>query len=78
LPITSSAKKALRKDKRKTVINKTIRKKYRSALKKARKNPTKKNLDLAYSMLDRAAKKNIIHKKKASRLKSRIAKKKKT
>jgi len=77
MPITSSAKKALRRDKRRALVNKKIRKKYRNALKKARENPTKKNLKNAYSALDRAAKKGVIHKNKASRLKSRLTKNKK-
>lgn len=74
MPITVSAKKALRRDRRRTIINKRIRKKIKAALKKARQKPTKKILAEAASVLDRAAKKKVIHKNKAARLKSRLTK----
>lgn len=72
MPITNSAKKTLRRDKRRTAVNKRIRKKLKEAIKKARQKPTKKNLSQATSVLDRAAKKKVIHKNKANRLKSRL------
>ena len=78
MPITSSAKKALKVAKRKQIENKDRRKKYKSALKSARLSSGKeaeKKISLAYRELDMAAKKNLIHKNKASRLKSRLAKK---
>jgi small subunit ribosomal protein S20 len=75
MPITKSASKALRRDKRKTNINKPIKTKYKTAVKNAALEPTEKNLKLAYKHLDRAVKKGIIHKNKASRLKSQLAKK---
>jgi len=74
MPITTSAKKALRKDKRRTIINKRLRQRVSSAVKKAKKQPTEKSLSFSFSILDKAAKKKIIHKNKASRLKSRLAK----
>jgi len=74
VPIISSAKKALRKDKRRAVVNLRLKRKMKAALKKAKEKPTKKNLALGYSALDRAAKKHFIHKSKASRLKSRLMK----
>ncbi len=74
MPITQSAKKALRRDRRRTTINVRIKRKIKATLKLARREPTKKNLAAAYSALDRAAKKKIIHKNKASRLKSRLMK----
>lgn len=40
----------------------------------SRKKPTKKNLGSVFSELDRAAKKHVIHKNKAARLKSRLSK----
>lgn len=78
MPITASAKKALRQDRRRAIINKRIKRKIKEALKKARQKPTKKTLAEAASALDRAAKKKIIHKNKAARLKSRLAKLPKT
>ena len=40
---------------------------------KAKKEPKANNLKKAYSLLDKAAKRKIIHKNKASRLKSQLA-----
>ncbi|HUS59811.1 MAG TPA: 30S ribosomal protein S20 [Nevskiaceae bacterium] len=74
MPITTSAKKALRQDRRRAVINKKIKRKIKKALKKARQKPTKKTLAEAARVLDRAAKKKLIHKNKAARLKSRLVK----
>lgn len=74
-PVTQSAKKALRRDKRRTLVNLRIKRKMKMVIKSARERPTKKNLTLAYSLLDRAVKKNLIHPNKAARLKSRLAKK---
>jgi small subunit ribosomal protein S20 len=74
MPILDSAKKALRRDRRKKQYNNETRNKYRSALREARENPTKKNVQKAFSELDIAAKKNVIHKNKADRLKSRLTK----
>jgi small subunit ribosomal protein S20 len=72
--VTQSALKALRRDRRRRQVNKLIRSRLKMALKKAKQNPTKKSLTLATSSLDRAAKKKVIHKNKAARLKSRLAK----
>lgn len=74
MPITKSAKKKMRRDKQRTIINQRIRRQTKSAIKQTRQKPTKKALQRASQMLDRAAKKRVIHKKKASRLKSRLTK----
>lgn len=74
MPVLESSKKALRSSRRKALFNAIVRKRYKEALKKARKNPTPENIKKAYSALDKAAKTNVIHKNKASRLKSRLAK----
>lgn len=74
MPVLQSAKKALRRDRRRAVVNKSLKDKVKKALKKVRKSPTKKNLQEASSVLDKAAKKKIIHQNKASRLKSRLSK----
>lgn len=72
MPITTSALKALRRDEKRTVVNKRIRTIYRIALKQARTKRTAAAVSKAFSALDRAAKKQVIHKKTASRLKSRL------
>ena len=74
MPITKSAKKALRRDRRRTTVNKLIKEKLKRVVLLARKKPTLENLKKASSLLDQAAKKGLIHQKKASRLKSRLAK----
>jgi len=74
MPITSSAKKALRQSQAKAESNKPVRTKARTLLKKARKNPTQENINNAFSALDKAVKKKIFHKGKVSRLKSRLSK----
>lgn len=75
MPVTISAKKALRRDKRRANTNKNLRAKVRKAVKSARLANTGESLKKAMSALDKAAKRNILHKKKADRLKSRLAKK---
>lgn len=74
MPVLESSKKALRAARRKAVFNARIRNLYKEALKRARKNPSGENIKKAYSLLDKAAKTNVIHKNKASRLKSRLGK----
>ncbi|KPJ70338.1 hypothetical protein AMJ51_02255 [Microgenomates bacterium DG_75] len=74
MPIIQSAKKKMRRDKRRTITNRKIRQQMKAAVKQVRQQPTKKALQKASQALDRAAKKGVIHKNKASRLKSRLAK----
>ena len=82
MPLTSSAKKALKVEKRRKIENDLTRSKVKSALKGARIaiREEKKDKEVseliakAYSELDTAAKKHVIHKNKASRLKSRLVK----
>jgi len=45
----------------------------KEAIKKFKANPSEELLRVVYSMLDRAAKKRVIHKNKAARLKSRLS-----
>lgn len=70
MPITSSAKKALRNSKKKRIFNLRTKDTLQKAVKSA-----KKTLDLsaAYQALDKAAKKGVIKKNTASRKKSRLA-----
>lgn len=74
MPITSSAKKALRQEKRRTITNYKLRAKVRATLKTARTIQEPEALSQAFSALDTAAKRHIIHKNKAARLKSRLNK----
>ena len=81
MPITSSAKKALRQNKRRRVMNLTRQDAYKSAVKEYRALVNSKKfeeaataLKKAFKSLDKAAKGKTIKKSKASRLKSRLAK----
>lgn len=73
MPILANAKKALRVSKRKATINSRIKSKMRTMLKKFRANPTQELLASTFSAIDRAAKRNVIPKNKAARLKSQIS-----
>ncbi|MBI2007480.1 MAG: 30S ribosomal protein S20 [Candidatus Blackburnbacteria bacterium] len=73
MPVIKSSKKALRQAKRKKLVNDRVMRALKIAVKKARRSPTAASLKKAYSELDQAVKKNAIHKNKASRLKSRLA-----
>lgn len=69
MPNTSSAKKALRGSIKKNQINRLVKTKLRQAIKKAQAD----NMPATFSMIDKAAKANIIHPNKAARIKSRIS-----
>lgn len=75
MPVTKSAEKSLKQDRRRARFNLVTQKKFKAALKLARTKPTSKSVSEAQSLIDRATKKGIIHKNKASRLKSALTKK---
>ncbi len=74
MPITKSAKKALRQSKKRALRNKKRKKQIKEGIKSFSKHPTTKTLKTAISLIDRAVKKNIFHKNKAARMKSRLTK----
>ena len=74
MPLLKHAKKKLRQDKKRTLKNKKVRELYKSLVKKAKTDPTEKNVSAAFSSIDKAAKHHIIHSNKAARLKSSISK----
>jgi small subunit ribosomal protein S20 len=74
MPVTKTAKRALRVSKRKELVNKLIKSRLEVAIRLARSKKTKKQILSAISMADRAAKKRVIHKNKAARLKSQLSK----
>lgn len=73
-----STKKRIRQDEKKKIHNKYYARTTRNAIKKLRDSKNKKEANELYpkvvSMLDKLAKKNIIHKNKASNIKSKISK----
>lgn len=73
MPRIKSAKKALRASERKRAHNVKIKENFKALVKKIKKGE-KKDLSKVSSLLDKAAAKNVIHKKKAARLKSRLSK----
>lgn len=73
MPIIKQAKKKLRHDRKKAVATATMRRTLRTLIKKTRTTPTAKTLSAVFGALDKAAKHHIIHKNKASRLKSRLS-----
>jgi len=78
MPVTKTAKRALRGSTRKKAVNKNIMTRLEVALRNAKKSPTKKNIQEVFSLSDKARKKRIIHKNKAARIKSRASKLSKT
>lgn len=69
MPIIKSAIKKDRQDAERAKRNKRYDHEFKKALRDVKKG-TAKSLQDVYSKIDKAAKKNVIHKKKASRLKS--------
>jgi small subunit ribosomal protein S20 len=81
MPITSSAKKALRASKNKAVFNDKRKRAISETVKKIKKLVAEKKikeaealLPIAFQAIDKADKTNLIHKNTAARKKSRLAK----
>ncbi|HVV66716.1 MAG TPA: 30S ribosomal protein S20 [Candidatus Saccharimonadales bacterium] len=73
MPIIKSAKKRVRVSNKAAIRNSKSRRSFKSALKLFAKTPSAESLGSAQSNLDKAAKKGVIHKNKAARLKKRAA-----
>ena len=79
MPRIDSAKKNMRKSRAANIRNRAQRATLRTALKMAKSNTATAEQKLsAVSLLDRAARKGLIHKNAAARQKSRMAKAKAT
>jgi len=74
MPVTTTAKRALRGSKNKESINKVILGKLEVAVRVAKKGKAVEKIRKAMSFADRAAKKRVIHKNKAARIKSQLSK----
>jgi small subunit ribosomal protein S20 len=70
MPNTSSAKKALRQAQTRTKANVQ----FKIALKKSIKSASKETVAQTTSFIDKAVKRNLIHKNKAARMKSQLSK----
>ena len=74
MPVTKTAKRALRGSKKKASINKITVTKLEVAVRRAKKSKSSKDIIVAVSLADKAAKKKAIHKNKAARIKSSLTK----
>lgn len=72
MPVTKTAKRALRSSKRKEIVNKINLSRLEVAIKKAKKTKSQKDVSTASSIADRVAKGKTIHKNKAARIKSQL------
>lgn len=75
MPISSSAKKSLRKALKNNKENVSFKNKLRTIVKNFLASPTAEGLKEVYSVLDKAVKKNLFHKNKTARLKANYSKK---
>jgi ribosomal protein S20 len=73
MPIIQSAKKRVRVARKASARNSKTKRNFKAALKLFAKKPSAEALSEAQSKLDAAAKKGVIHKNKAARLKKRAA-----
>ncbi len=73
MPVTKTAKRALRSSKRKFLVNSKIVGNLEIAIRVARKQKTAAKILSAIKLVDKAAKKNVIHKNKAARIKSSLS-----
>ena len=74
MPIIKSAKKALRQNKKHFLLNQKKKSTLKSLVKKTSKSKAKEDLSMLYSTVDKAVKNKILHKNKARRIKSKMAK----
>jgi small subunit ribosomal protein S20 len=78
VPRLKSAKKAMRKSSAANLRNRARRSQLRTAIRRVRSATTAKEAQAAYleaaRLLDRAGRKNLVHRNTASRTKSRLAK----
>ncbi|HEX6976942.1 MAG TPA: 30S ribosomal protein S20 [Patescibacteria group bacterium] len=74
MPVTKTAKRALRGSAQKASVNTIIIKDLDAAIRLAKKTKSQVSIKKASSLADRAAKKKVIHKNKAARIKSALSK----
>ncbi len=74
MPIIAQAAKKLRHDRKRTSQTMLARESLRNLVKSMRKSPSAAKLTKVFQALDKAAKRNIIHKNRANRLKAGLSK----
>lgn len=75
MPVTTSARKALRNSARKQTNNTRVKSQMKTAVKTFTESPTVDTLKEAYRRIDRAVKNNLLHRNKAARHKSQLSRK---
>jgi ribosomal protein S20 len=74
MPITKSAKKKLRVDKKRAAANAPVRAKVKTTVKTARTSPNGETINEMYSALDKGVKHNLVPQNRAARIKKRLLK----
>jgi ribosomal protein S20 len=74
MPITTSAKQSLRKDRRRTTVNTRRKRRTKRAIDQFKTQPTEKNIQKAISQIDKMVKWQLYSKNKAAHLKSQLSK----
>ena len=74
MPIIKSAQKAQRQTKKRTLLNKSKKEALSAMILRSKKNKKDASLPTLYSTVDKMVKKGVLHKNKAKRIKSRLAK----
>jgi len=74
MPVIKSAKKKLKQDKKREKTNKLLKTSFKNAIKEAQRSKTAAKILNAVKLVDKVAKKRIIHKNKAARIKSSLSK----
>ena len=73
MPIIKSAKKALRQTQKRTAANRSQKNLLQTKLRAFKKKKDQKSLASLYSLVDKLAKRGVIHRHKAAHLKSRLS-----
>lgn len=74
MPVIKSAIKKLRQDRKHEAQNDILRASLKMSVRAAKKSKSGKSVSKAMSIVDKAAKNNLIHKNKASRMKVTLSK----
>ena len=74
MPVIRSAKKKLKVDRKRESANKKAQALINLVIKKAQRKPTPGSVREAFKAIDKGVKKDIFHKNKGARIKSRLSK----
>lgn len=74
MPILQSAIKKMRQDKKRTILNKAKKSLVKKQIKSFLKDKSQESFKKTISLIDKLAKKRVIHKNKAARLKAKLSK----